>query len=201
MHHIRHKVILKHLRELAVIDGVSCPGQKAPDSESSKSRRSSAVAIAPNGPATTIETSLEVRDCVNQKLRRGERKKLKKLGPSKKMDVEIYTQDDMDFVSEAIHHIAHESKGGWQGSYVNDKSTKSAALKKADIKDLVSSFDNLGVKTMSDMTPRQRKVEKTLTATSSLKHSSYRGGTRKFTPKSTSADIFGKCNNTIKSQD
>jgi hypothetical protein len=185
MHHVRHKDILKILRKLSAIDGTKNPSPKSLDLAPIKSRRGSAITIA-SGAVT--DTSSEVPDD-NAKLRRSERKRLKKLGGGSKKEVEVFSQDDMDFVSEAIHLTIHESKGGWEGSYVYEKTQKLQELIKEDNDEIAGNMNLLSVKSPSNMTPRQRKSQKKFFAPA--KHSNYRGGSRKYSPKGLHANIYG----------
>lgn len=89
--------------------------------------------------------------------------------------MEIYSQEDTDFVSEAMHLCIYESKGAWEGTYVY---TNNAREEENNIADQMST---LSVKPPCGMTPRQRK---TFTKYSTpVKHANFRGGSRKYTPK------------------
>lgn len=187
MHHVRHKDILKILRKITAIDDLEVPSPRAQKSPSVKTRRGSAITST---SSAVTDTSSEVPED-SLKLRRSERKKLRKLGGSKKKDFEIFSQEDMDFVSEAIHLTVHESKGGWEGSYVYDKTLKLDDTIREDGKEISDHLGSLSVKAPGDMTPRQRRSQKKFTTP--VKHSSFRGGSKKYTPKGLHADVYGMC--------
>lgn len=133
---------------------------------------------------------------------RRERKKAKKSSNNStskdRRNIEAFPQEEMDFISEALHLSVHESKGAWEGTYVYDhkqpESEESSDLiddadMGTDIDSMAGQIDNLSVKSPMNMTPRQRKTIKKFT--SSINHSSYGGGSRKFSPQASSkADPF-----------
>jgi len=146
------------------------------------------------------DTSSEFEGAVSS-LKRRERKKLKKSGngPAKDLNImESFPKEELDFVSEAIHLSKYESKGAWEGTYVYDhrqpEAEDRATIDNADAEDIqdiqsvISSIDSLSVKDPFDMTPRQRKILKKYT--NPIDHSSFRGGSRKFTPQSSRTDPF-----------
>jgi hypothetical protein len=89
--------------------------------------------------------------------------------------VEVYSQEDMDFVSEAIHLCIHESKGAWEGTYVYTDHTRE------EENNITDEMSALSVKAPYQMTPRQRKTFKKYSTP--VKHANFRGGSRKYTPK------------------
>jgi hypothetical protein len=187
MHHTRHKEILVLVRKIAAIDDLSRPNQATSDSLSQgKSRRGSAFTTS---TATPTETSSEFAEEVI-KMKRSERKKAKKLGLDSartKRKVEAFPKEDTDFISEAIHLSIHETKGGWEGTYVyvNKQPDKEQSIPEVEeVEDLVDLAKALSVKPPSDpsvSTARQRKCVKKFSTP--VKHAGYRGGSRKFSPK------------------
>ena len=115
MHHNRHKEILKIVRQIAIID------QGDPDTPSmivigggAAKRRGS------TSTPTPTDTSSETFTAESIKLTRRERKKAKKSGngtPRDKTNPEVFSTDELGFISEAIHLTKHESKGAWVGTY------------------------------------------------------------------------------------
>jgi len=163
MHHNRHKEILKILRQISLLD------------------------------ADRVVPGLALGNTLSGS--RGRRKKLKKTGNTvakAKGFIESFPKDELDFVSEALHLTVHESKGAWEGTYIYDhkqenidiNSTKSTNY---DEQDLAPDFDmttvpfrDLAVKPPADMTPRQRKTLKKFSTP--INHSSFGGGSKKFSP-------------------
>jgi hypothetical protein len=150
---------------------------------------------------TFTDTSSESVGGEPFKATRRERKKAKKAGNSTtskdRRNVEAFPKEELDFVSEAIHLSVHESKGAWEGTYIYDhkqpESEYSAIIDDTDVNTdvgiVAGQIDSLCVKSPMNMTPRQRKTVKKFT--SSINHSSYGGGSRKFSPKaSPKADTF-----------
>jgi len=139
------------------------------------------------------------------KVTRRERKKAKKAGNGTvkdRFDLNIITSEDIDFVSEAIHLTKHESKGAWEGTYIYKHAQPEAGRENdvIDEQDWVDAEDmktprhysrsgNLAVKAPLDLTPRQRKTIKKFYTP--VQHSSFGGGSRKFSPRSLQAtDVF-----------
>ncbi len=190
MHHNRHKEILKIIREISALDQASTMIPLGNTFSGSKARRGYTLTTSTN---TFTDTSSESVGGESLKLTRRERKKAKKLGTSstskERRKVEAFPQEEMDFVSEALHLSVHESKGAWEGTYIYDhkqpeSEEHNAAINEtdmgADYDSLVGQINDLSVKSPTNMTPRQKKTVKKLT--SSINHASYRGGSRKFSP-------------------
>jgi hypothetical protein len=191
MHHNRHKEILKIIRELSAYDHASAILPPGNAFSGRKPRRGSTLTSSTN---TFTDTSSESVGGEPSKVTRRERKKAKKSSNNstskERRNVEAFPKEELDFVSEAIHLSVHESKGGWEGTYVYghkqpDSEDTSAIVDDADmgtdIESVAGQIDNLSVKSPIDMTPRQRKTAKKFT--SSINHSSYGGGSRKFSPR------------------
>ncbi|CZR64971.1 uncharacterized protein PAC_14871 [Phialocephala subalpina] len=205
LHHNRHKEILRIVRQIQAIDDAS--SLLATDRNLfGKGRRTS--------ESTTITTDTssvsESQDGEDTKMTRRERKKAKKAGNNSVKDkhgMEIFPQEELDFISEAIHLTVHESKGAWEGTYVYDhKQQRLEAEEQAviddndaeddDIQSITSSMTDFAVKSPDEMTPRQRKTQKKFN--SAINHSSYNGGSRKYgSPKldpfdGVDSDIFSR---------
>ena len=188
MHHTRHKEILVLVRKIAALDDINRPNQTPFDSPSQdQSRRGSTFATS---TATTTETSSEFTEEATKLTK--SRRRAKKLGlssASTKRKVEAFPKEDTDFISEALHLSIHETKGGWEGTYIYvnkqlyvEQSTPEIE-EAEDVQDIVDLTATLSVKptsTPSDMTPRQRKCVKKFSTP--VKHTGYRGGSRKFSP-------------------
>jgi hypothetical protein len=189
MHHTRHKDILKIIRQISSIDQTSAILPPGKVSSENKPRRGSALTTITN---TFTDTSSESVGGEPSKVTKRERKKAKKAGNSitskDRRNVEAFPKEELDFVSEAIHLTVHESKGAWEGTYVYDhKQPESKGSTIIDDTDVDTDIDNVAgqidyfsVKSPMNMTPRQRKTVKKFT--SSINHSSYGGGSRKFSP-------------------
>lgn len=125
---------------------------------------------------------------------RKERKQAKKSGNGTSKDrrsVEAFPQEAVDFISEAIHSTVHESKGAWEGTYNytkaeslfltdNNSSIDENPIEDEELEVVTEKGDSLSVKAPHDMTPRQRKINKKFNTP--INHSSFRGGSRKYTP-------------------
>ena len=115
VHHNRHKEILKLVRRIAELDEPMSLSQGFRTASNGKQRNGSGAASS-SMTDTSSETTVED----GRHLTRSERKKAKKSGMNaskrKEMEVEVFPQEDIDFVSEAIHLTIHESKGAWQVS-------------------------------------------------------------------------------------
>ncbi|KAF4630265.1 hypothetical protein G7Y89_g7876 [Cudoniella acicularis] len=201
MHHNRHKEILKIMRQISSLDTVSdIPISKfTPNSNSNKTRRESTATLT----STPTDTSSETFSIDYSKQTRRERKRAKKTGigvAKEKKRVEAFPQEELDFVSEAIHLAVHESKGAWEGSYNYDNHHAAAEdVKSLDLEDVSpeedqveaiiehSSILNLSARGANEMTPRQRKVVRTYNTP--VNHSSFGGGSRKYVPNKKS-DIY-----------
>jgi hypothetical protein len=188
MHHNRHKEILKIIRELSALDQANTMLPPGYAFSGSKPRRGSTLPASTN---TFTDTSSESVGGETSKVTRRERKKAKKSGNNStskgRRNVEAFPKEELDFVSEALHLSVHESKGAWEGTYIYDhkqpESEESGAIVDdadidTDIDSVAGQIDNLSVKSPENMTPRQRKTVKKFT--SSINHSSYGGGSRKF---------------------
>jgi hypothetical protein len=193
MHHNRHKEILKIIREISALDQASTMLPLGNPFSGSKPRRGSTLTTSTN---TFTDTSSESVVGEPSKLTRRERKKAKKSGNSstskERCKVEAFPQEEMDFVSEALHLSVHESKGAWEGTYVYDHKQPESeehntvideADMDVDIDSMVGQINDLSVKSPTNMTPRQRKTVKKFT--SSINHASYGSGSRKFSPLAT----------------
>lgn len=121
--------------------------------------------------------------------------------------MEVFPQEELDFISEAIHLTVHESKGAWEGTYVYDHKQKPAEAEEHammddndadddDMQSITSSMTDFSVKSPEAMTPRQRKTQKKFN--SAINHSSFNGGSRRYgSPKSdpfdgVDPDIFSR---------
>lgn len=108
--------------------------------------------------------------------------------------MEAFPKEDTDFISEAIHLSIHETKGGWQGTYIYDSKQQQVEHSISEVKEVEGLIDqtaNLSVKAPShpnptNLTPRQRRNVKKCSTT--VKHAGYHGGSRKFLPNGLSED-------------
>lgn len=197
MHHSRHKEILVLVRKIAALDEPGLLNQASFDSPSQgKCRRGSAFTTS---RATPTDTSSDFAE-ESTKMKKSERKKAKEMGlvfTGKKRRVEAFAKEDTDFISEAIHLSIHETKGGWEGTYIyfnkqpNVEPSPSIPEAERDVKDIVNLTASLSVQpptTTNDLTPRQRKCVKKFSTP--VKHTSYHGGSRKFSPNGGVNDPF-----------
>ncbi|KUJ16342.1 uncharacterized protein LY89DRAFT_782612 [Mollisia scopiformis] len=199
LHHGRHKEILRLVRQIAALDEASSlltPSR----SLFGKGRRTS------DNSLSVTDTSSESQPSEEAKMTRRERKKAKKASNNSvkdKHNMEVFPQEELDFISEAIHLTVHESKGAWEGTYVYDhtKPEEEAVPEEenqdeTDLESIASSINDLAVKSPGEMTPRQRKTQKKFN--SAINHSSFNGGSRKYgTPKTdhfdrVDPDIFSR---------
>ncbi|KAH8596090.1 hypothetical protein B0O99DRAFT_123381 [Bisporella sp. PMI_857] len=193
MHHVRHKEILKLVRLIIAIDEPKSLAEGLQAPSSGKSRQSS-IGVASSGMTdTSSDTGTLGED--GRHLTRSERKKAKKSGTANRRynSLDVFPQESLDFVSEAIHRFVHDSKGAWRGTYNYDK-----PIPKTQNKDVeepstgfaggIERFTALSLKNIHDLTPRQRKIVKKETTPTS--HTSFGGGSRKYTPKRDCHDAF-----------
>ncbi|KAF8858302.1 hypothetical protein BDZ45DRAFT_802627 [Acephala macrosclerotiorum] len=187
LHHSRHKEILRVLRQIQAIDDASSlltPSRNL----FPKGRRASEVTMSTTDTSSVSET----QEPEETKMTRRERKKARKAGNNSVKDkhgMEVFPQEEIDFVSEAIHLTIHESKGAWEGTYIYDHKQKLLEAEEEamiddneadddDLQSITSSMTDFSVKSPDAMTPRQRKAQKKFN--SAINHSSYNGGSRKF---------------------
>lgn len=206
LHHARHREILKILRQIKAIDQEPESSVLFPESQSSykgKARRNSSTTRSTSTPTDVSSVSEDVYQ-EDLKVTRRERKKAKKAsnGPMKgRLAIDIITNDDIDFVSEALHLAKHESKGAWEGTYIynHGQSEVEKENKVVNEEDWVDTEDakiprhysrsaNLAVKPPLDMTPRQRKTMKKFYTP--VQHSSFGGGSRKYSPRHPVSDAY-----------
>jgi hypothetical protein len=160
---------------------------KPSDTEAKERRSSSAPSTA-----TPTDTSSETFGPDGNKLTRRERKKAKKAGnrPTKERKTpDSFSRGEIDFISEAIHLKVMESKGAWEGTYVYYTKVEGEEVEHVGddedaVQHVAQKVDALSVKQPNGMTPRQRKVVKK--TSTSAGHSNFRGGSRKFSPQTTS---------------
>ncbi|TVY45998.1 hypothetical protein LOCC1_G003030 [Lachnellula occidentalis] len=192
VHHNRHKEILRITRQITALDEAS--NSMNSSSNRSKARKESFWdSYTTTSTSTLTDTSSETFS-IEQKLTRKERKKAKKSGNGTSKDrrsVEAFPREALDFISEAIHSTVHESKGAWEGTYNytkadnlflsdNNSSIEEEATEDEELDVFTEKSDSLSVKAPHDMTPRQRKIIKKFSTP--INHSSYGGGSRKYTP-------------------
>ncbi|KAH8678978.1 hypothetical protein BGZ60DRAFT_428788 [Tricladium varicosporioides] len=190
MHHNRHKEILRIIRQIELLDTASAiPTSKF--TPEAKARRESI--------GTPTDTSSETFSIIEAKQTRRKRKKAKKTGigyAKERKKVESFPQEELDFVSEALHLTVHESKGAWEGTYNYDKKPTTAEkiqgvdleseIKEEEVTEIVTECSivlNLNLKPSNEITPRQRKVIKKYN--NPIDYSSFGSGSRKHTPNST----------------
>jgi hypothetical protein len=157
MHHNRHKEILKIVRQINTLDqGES--GTASPLFLGEKRRESSST-------SAHTDTSSESFTSDGSKMTRRERKKAKKTGNSAtkdKANLEIFSTEEVHFISEAIHLTKHESKGAWAGTYnygeVGEQAAANETMTEIVTEPAIPRVEELASKSLSDMTPRQRKT-------------------------------------------
>ncbi|KAJ8060476.1 hypothetical protein OCU04_010798 [Sclerotinia nivalis] len=190
MHHTRHKEILNIIREINIFDqeNLSLDSQMMKRKDGSEKKR------------TDSETTSEATDAISEmsfeeeSLTRRERKKAKKLGARTRRNVDVYSQDEVNGISEALHGQIHESKGAWEGTYAYDNRRTDASLTNNDVvEEEDEEYDvyavqpphptsNKEYKVPNYPTPKQQRAAKKLTTTH-LRQSKLRGHQQKFTPE------------------
>jgi len=205
MHHIRHKEILRIVRQINALDKASASPSSKLGSIANTQRESSTAASICAFTDASSDTTLST-----EHLTRKERKKAKKSGNGNSKDrrtVEAFPREELDFISEAIHLTVHESKGAWEGTYVyHSKEQATEEDRSLNICDGVpddeeedaftEQSDSLSVKAPYEMTPRQRKIIKTFNTP--ISHSSFGGGSRKYTPnRARESDLYDGLNSQI----
>ncbi|CAD6448574.1 6488ab51-7959-4435-beb4-c9f449663e35-CDS [Sclerotinia trifoliorum] len=191
MHHTRHKEILNIIREIKMFDQEN----QSLDSQTMKRKD------GPEKKRTDSETTSEATDAISEmsfeeeSLTRRERKKAKKLGARTRRNVDVYSQDEINSISEALHGQIHESKGAWEGTYAYDNRRADASLTNNDVvQEEDEEYDvyavqsphpasNKEYKVPNYPTPKQQRAAKKLTTTTNLRQSKLRGHQQKFTPE------------------
>jgi hypothetical protein len=193
-HHGRHKEILRLVRQIKALDHEAV---LATANRILFGKPKHVSEMCSEATSSTPDTSSDGQTLEDSKMTRRERKKLRKSGNNSikdKTSVEVFPQEELDFISEAIHLTVHESKGAWEGMYNYDhkqpeqgEETGDEEMQdEADVEGVTSSVSDFAVRSPADMTPRQRKTQKKFN--SAINHSSFSGGSRKF--GSTKADPF-----------
>lgn len=191
MHHSRHKEILNIIRDINMFD------QENQSLGSQMMKRKD----GPEKKRTDSETTSEATDAISEisfeeeSLTRRERKKAKKLGARTRRNVDVYSQDEINSISEALHGQIHESKGAWEGTYAYDNRRADASLTNNDVvEEEDEEYDvyavqsphpasNKEYKVPNYPTPKQQKAARKLTTTTNLRQSKLRGHQQKFTPE------------------
>lgn len=195
MHHTRHKEILTIIREINTID------QENSSFDSQMMKRKDKTEKKRMGSETTSEATSEITDTISdisfeeENLTRRERKKAKKLGPRTRINVDVYSQDEINGISEALHGQVHESKGAWEGTYAYDNRRSDISPTSNDVVEeedgdyeayavqphVITS--NKEYKAPNYPTPKQQRAAKKLLTITPLKQSKIRGNQQKFTPE------------------
>ncbi|TAQ87539.1 hypothetical protein B7494_g4128 [Chlorociboria aeruginascens] len=175
LHHSRHKDILKIIREINAIDEAKAPALltvKRHNGESgSESRFDGSCGNATDTGSEYVEERL------SSKMTKRQRKVAKKTGigiASKRprTEVELFRQEDLNFVSEALHLRVHESKGAWAGTYGYGNRShdledhENATILENDEENETPETPDSGMKVIKFLTPKElRSARKTRTLT------------------------------------
>jgi hypothetical protein len=189
MHHARHKNILKTMRKLAEID-----------KEVAKYLIEKIKLHVPNVktfqepalvPALTPGQNLDLNKA-SSIMSWAERNQAKKIGtadtPNKRREVEAFSQQDTDFISNAIHLIIHEGKGAWKGRSIfgafcrKDEPKIDTEVGANCISKAIASPDLKSV----TLNSKQRKNEKKITAIVRARH--IRGNSKRYSTKKATKD-------------
>lgn len=195
MHHTRHKEILTIIRDINSYDqtNLSLDSQlmkrkDGPDKKLVESENTSETTDV------TSEISFE-----EENLTRRERKKAKKLGVRTRRNVEVYSQDDLNCISEILHGKVHESKGAWEGTYVYDNRRTESSLASNDVVEEDEDCDTYAVQSPTPAsnkeykapnypTPKQQRAARRLMTITPIRQSKLRGHQQKFTPETAHKD-------------
>ncbi|RAL65598.1 hypothetical protein DID88_005270 [Monilinia fructigena] len=167
MHHTRHKEILTIIREINSYDQTNL----SLDSQFMKRKE------GPNKELVESETTSETTDIISEmsfeeeNLTRRERKKAKKLATRTRRDVEVYSQDDLNSISEILHGKVHESKGAWEDEDFDTYAVQSP-----------TPVSNKEYKAPNYPTPKQQRAARRLMTITPIRQSKLRGHQQKFTP-------------------
>ncbi|KAB8297898.1 hypothetical protein EYC80_001684 [Monilinia laxa] len=190
MHHTRHKEILTIIREINSYDQTNL----SLDSQFIKRKE------GPDKKLVESETTSETTGIISEmsfeeeSLTRRERKKAKKLGTRTRRNVEVYSQDDLNSISEILHGKVHESKGAWEGTYAYDNRRTESSLTSSDMVEEDEDFDTYAVQSPTPAsnkeykapnypTPKQQRAARRLTTITPIRQSKLRGHQQKFTPE------------------
>lgn len=193
MHYTRHREILAIVRQLNTLDqtDLSLGSQMSKKKSEYDKKR------------TDSETTSEATDAISEmsleeeNLTKRERKRAKKSKSKTRRIIGVYSQDEINGISEALHGQIHESKGAWEGTYAYDNRHLDASSANTG---MVGEEDeecdeyavqpptqasNKEYKTPNYPTPKQQKAAKKLTTVTPLKQPKRRGNQQKFTPETT----------------
>lgn len=191
---MRHRDILALIRKVEKLDNA----QQTPDSHSTK-RKSNAQKRAPEPeeltPSTTDtkpEESCEEMGISG--LRRRERKKAKKLGSkTHQNDMDIFRQEDIDNISEALHQSTHGTKGGRAGGNTYELqrarlgTNEGKVLEKGGEDAAEGAGHNHAVHPPRFLTPKQKNAQsaaKRAPNTTYFTQAKLRGNSKKYDPNS-----------------
>lgn len=189
MHHTRHKEILIILREINAYDQANffLDSQLIRRKDGAEKKRGDS------------ETTSEATDAISEisfeeeTLTRRERKKAKKLGARNRRNIEVYSQEELNNISEALHGQVHESKGAWEGTYAYENRRVETSLTGSEaVEDDDEDCDpyavqpaiqasNKGYKTPNFPTPKQQRAAKKSATTTGFKQAKLRGHQQKLT--------------------
>jgi hypothetical protein len=188
MHHNRHKNILKTMRKLAEIDEEVA--HHLTDKIALLTPNAKSIQHFPRTFATSPTDDSEVGE-VSPIPRRGRGKQARKIGgpntSNKKMDIEVFAQQETNFISEAIHLVIHEGKGAWESAddygllfrKAEDEEPKQTHPE-ADVESDSESTTTLCAKP-AELNRRQRRLVKKVTTI--MKTQQIRKGCRSFSPR------------------
>ncbi|KAM0154252.1 hypothetical protein ACHAPG_006637 [Botrytis cinerea] len=191
MHYTRHREILAIVRQLNTLDqtDLSLGSQMSKKKSEYDKKR------------TDSETTSEATDAISEmsleeeNLTKRERKRAKKSKAKTRRIIDVYSQDEINCISEALHGQIHESKGAWEGTYAYDNrhldaSSASAGTVGEEDEECdeyavqpPTQASNKEYKTPNYPTPKQQKAAKKLTTVTPLKQPKRRGNQQKFTPE------------------
>ena len=191
MHYTRHREILAIVRQLNTLDqtDLSLGSQMSKKKSEYDKKR------------TDSETTSEATDAISEmsleeeNLTKRERKRAKKSKAKTRRIIDVYSQDEINCISEALHGQIHESKGAWEGTYAYDnRHLDASSANTGTVGEDDEEYDEYAVqpptqasnkeyKTPNYPTPKQQKAAKKLTTVTPLKQPKRRGNQQKFTPE------------------
>ncbi|TEY85756.1 hypothetical protein BOTCAL_0012g00100 [Botryotinia calthae] len=191
MHYTRHREILAIVRQLNTLDQTDL----SLGSQMSKKKGEYDI------KRTDSETTSEATDAISEmsleeeNLTKRERKRAKKSKAKTRRNIDVYGQDEINGISEALHGQIHESKGAWEGTYAYDnRHIDASSANTGTVGEEDEECDEYAVqpptqasnkeyKTPNYPTPKQQKAAKKLTTVTPLKQPKRRGNQQKFTPE------------------
>lgn len=192
MQYARHKSILKIMRKLAELDeeiAKYLADKIALQVPNVKSQQGSSLGAARQSDNLKTDNGSPI-------LSRSEKKMAKKAAgvldsASRRQEVELFSQNDTNFISAAIHLAISKGKGAWEGKNTcdafshQDEPTQIDDEAESEAKSFVNAIDSLSLKPTATNSKQKRNAKKLL-AVEKARH--VRGNMKGYSPKKPTQD-------------